>query len=119
MATTKRFRKNEPVKQGSIPGESILTLEQQLGTVELELNRPLPGKGKEGEEVTVLTVEAPSTRAISIFENTPTTSTPEDRFAAEVEFYGSCCVNIPAAQVEELHAKDWRRLQRLTTNFVS
>ena len=115
---SRRFPKDDPIQASPQAEDSILTLEEQLGTVEIELNKPLDIGGGAESAVDVLVVEAPDADRISLFEAFTNESDPEKKSAAEKAFYGSCCINIPSAAVGPMHGKDWRRIQRLMTNFV-
>ena len=115
---TRRFPKDDPITSAGA-GESILTIEEKMGTVELELNRPLPAVDG-GEEIAVLIVEGPGMGATSIYEskvNNPNL-TDEQIVERDAKFFGGCCVNIPYTRVKELLGLDSRRLQRLVTNFI-
>ena len=114
---TRRFTKDDPIETATA-GKSILTLAEQMGTVEMELSRPITGEGPDAA-VDVLSVEAPDTPTMILFESQQADATPEERVSNELKFYGSCCINISSESLRTIHPKDWRRLQRLLTNFVS
>lgn len=110
--TTKRFPADDEIK-----GENLLTLSEKLGSVEMELNQPVEMEGDQ-PDIRVITVEAPTTDNMLIYDNRDPNATPEEKAKIDAQFYGSCCVNIPADKVSTFHVMDTRRLQRLVTNFV-
>ena len=109
---TKRFPADDDLK-----GDNLLTLAEKLGSVEVELNRPIQMEGDQ-PDVSIVVVEAPTTENMIIFDNRDADASPEEKARIELQFYGTCCVNIPAEKVKTFHAMDTRRLQRLVTNFV-
>ena len=108
---TKRFPADDQI-QGN-----VLSLNEKLGQVELELNRPVEMEGDQ-PDVSVVVVEAPTTENMIIFDNRDQSAKPEEKAKVELQFYGTCCVNIPADKLSAFHPMDARRLQRLVTNFV-
>ncbi len=90
----------------------FLSLEDQRGRIQLDLTTPLTLSDQ--NPVESLTVRAPTMRQIQEFQGTR----GSDAQRAEA-FFGGCCVGIKPADIQNLHGRDWTRLTRLVTNFIS
>ena len=96
---------------------NFLSLDEQRGIIQLDLTVPLELSDR--EPVEHLQVKAPNTRQIQAFQAGNDNEPPATAIKREIDFYGGCCVGIVPSDVENLHGRDWSRLSRLVTNFIS
>ena len=90
----------------------FLSLEDQRGHIQLDLTAPLTLSDQASTEH--LTVRAPNTRQIQEFQGTRGSDAQR-----AVAFFGGCCLGIKPTDIDNLHGRDWTRLTRLVTNFIS
>ena len=90
----------------------FLSLEDQRGNIQLDLTAPLTLSDQASAEH--LLVRAPTTRQIQEFQGTRGTDAQR-----AIAFFGGCCVAIKPTDIENLHGRDWTRLTRVVTNFIS
>lgn len=90
---------------------NLLTVEEQRGTIQMDLTTPL--ELTDGEPVDHLLVRAPRQKQVQAFQ-----SERGDPAKREVQFFGGCCLGIKPDDVENLHSRDWSRLGRLVSFFT-
>ena len=90
----------------------FLSLEDQRGHIQLDLTAPLTLSDQASAEH--LLVRAPTTRQIQEFQGTRGTDAQR-----AIAFFGGCCLAIKPTDIENLHGRDWTRLTRVVTNFIS
>ena len=89
----------------------FLSIEDQRGTIQLDLTDPL--ERSDGEAVDHLLVRAPRQKQVQAYQ-----SGTENNPKQETQFYGGCCQGIKPDDVANLHSRDWTRLTRLVTSFI-
>lgn len=83
----------------------FLSLDEQLGTIELELSRPLKLSDRE-EDLTNLQIKAPSADDI-------------DKTQGNVrQLIGKCTTGINPKDIGKLEGRDYLRLQKLIRHFL-
>ena len=85
--------------------KQFLELEEQRGIVELELTEPVELSDK-AEPADTVQIKAPSTKQINQADG--------DILA----LLGACVLGINPKDIENLHGRDYMRLQRITSHFL-
>ena len=90
----------------------LLTVEEQMGTVQLNLSKPL--ERSDNEPIDNLLIFAPTTKQVLSYQ-----AAKGNEVRREINFIGSCCQGINPQDLENLHPRDYLRLQRVVGHFTS
>lgn len=88
------------------PRGKLLTIEEQMGVVELELSEPLKLSDRE-EPVTSLQVKGPSAQDIKTTKGTV------------AKLIGRCVMGIVPRDLDNLNGRDYLRIQGLLRHFLA
>ena len=89
----------------------LLSIDEQMGTVQLDLAKPL--ERSDNEPTDHLLVSAPTTKQVMTYMGGK-----QGDLRKEFNFIGSCCQGINPKDIENLHPRDYLRLQRLCVFFI-
>ena len=90
----------------------FLSLDDQRGHIQLDLTTPL--QLSDQSDVNHLIVRPPTARMINEFQSNRGSDAQRS-----VAFFGGCCLGIKPADVDNMNGRDWNRLARLVTHFIS
>lgn len=90
----------------------LFSIEEQMGTVQLDLSKPL--ERSDNEPTDHLLISAPTTKQVMTYMG----GKPGD-VRKELNFIGSCCQGLNPKDLENLHPRDYLRLQRIAGHFLS
>ena len=89
----------------------LLSIDEQMGTIQLNLSKPL--ERSDNEPIDHLLVSAPTTKQLMAYS-----AAKGNEIKREINFIGACCQGIKPQDLENLHPRDYLRLQRLCGFFT-